>query len=98
MIVTKVDVEGKKWQPGLGRVIKGTSRDWTAPFREEINEAEVENGEEEAGEWKGWMDVGEVEERWEGLRKADRLQVKPGMRVATQVRPALRSSVVVCKA
>ncbi|BGP61992.1 hypothetical protein NBRC10512v2_003318 [Rhodotorula toruloides] len=85
MIVTKVDVEGKKWQPGLGRVIKGTSRDWVEPAAEEVMESEVESGKEGVGEWKGWMEVGEVEKRWDGLRRVEKLQVRPGMRVATQV-------------
>ncbi|BGP24132.1 hypothetical protein JCM10295v2_003039 [Rhodotorula toruloides] len=81
VVVTKVDVEAKKWQPGVGRVIKGTSRDWVPVKAKEMDEVATGG----AGEWKGWVEVEEVQRRWDGLRKVDRTQVQPGMRVATQI-------------
>jgi hypothetical protein len=85
VVVTKVDVEAKKWQPGVGRIMKGTSRDWVERPAEKGKEAGGSGGDGE-GEWKGWMTAEEVEKRWDSLRKVGRTQVHPGMRVATQVR------------
>ena len=101
VVVTRVDVEAAGWEPGLGAVIAGTSRDWKAEVvvvvaaeedaqmadaDEEEAEAEVEVGEDWGKEWAGWAGVGAVEKRWDQLRALAKDEpFKEGARVAVKV-------------
>ncbi|GAA6007596.1 hypothetical protein JCM10207_006398 [Rhodosporidiobolus poonsookiae] len=82
MVVTSVDVEAKGWEVGVGRRVRGTSRNWVAEQREE-KEAEVvvQNGLREVEE----IDATEVEKRWDGLRTVGRGEAKEGMQIAVKV-------------
>ncbi|GAA5863033.1 hypothetical protein JCM1840_002445 [Sporobolomyces johnsonii] len=82
MVVTSVNVEGKNWEAGVGRRVRGTSRNWVQ--REEEEEGEGETEEEYAG-WEGWMSSEAVERRWEGLRKIGKDEAREGIKVATKV-------------
>lgn len=85
MIVTSVNVEKKGWEAGVGKRIRGTSKEWIgsnwATKGEDIEEVEVDEGEG----FEGWISKEEVEGRWEGLKKLGEGEGKKGIKVATKV-------------
>jgi len=87
MIVTSVNVEKKGWEAGVGKRIRGTSKEWSgsnwATKGEGVEEVEVD--QEEGEGFEGWLSKEEVEGRWEGLKKLGEGEGKKGIKVATKV-------------
>lgn len=85
MIVTSVNVEKKGWEAGVGKRIRGTSKEWIGSNAgtkgEGVEEVKVDEGEG----FEGWMSQEEVEGRWEGLKKLGEGEGKKGIKVATKV-------------
>jgi len=81
MIVTSVNVEKRDWIAGVGKKIRGTSKEWQG--WEETKEAEGENEDGEG--FEGWLGKEEVEGKWEAYKKIEQREGKKGMRVATKV-------------
>lgn len=98
VVVTKVNVEVKNWVAGVGKIIKGTDRDYV-PSGREFEEVEEDEEDEEMGAieevvavakevvpgWEGWPSSEEVENTWYDLREAVKDEAKEGDWVAVKV-------------
>lgn len=98
--VTKVDVESKGWEAGVGEIIEGTSSEWEGwsksalpsivaanaliPEVEMITQTHTPSNEED-DEWSRWPDRIQAEYSWKSLKQLSRAEAKDGQRVATQV-------------
>ena len=81
MVVTSVNVEKRDWVAGVGKRIRGTSREWQGWKETKEGEVESEDGEG----FEGWLGKEEVEGKWEGFKKIEQREGKKGMRLATKV-------------
>jgi hypothetical protein len=96
MVVTSVNVEKKGWEAGVGKRVRGTSKEWSGwnvppqgVVSPEQAEAEEQGQEGNAVEgWESWEAKEEAEARWEALKKLSKLEeTKVGARVAIKVSP-----------
>ncbi|GAA5926159.1 hypothetical protein JCM3775_005219 [Rhodotorula graminis] len=96
LVITSVDVEAAGWEPGVGRVVKGTSREWVAPARpvrsvdefvRDVPAVAEEPQQEQGAGWEGWRRADEVAQGWDKLRplKKGDSAARSGARVAVKV-------------
>ncbi|GAA5977960.1 hypothetical protein JCM5350_006280 [Sporobolomyces pararoseus] len=97
MVVTSVNVEKKGWEPGVGKRVRGTSKEWSGWNAVQARVEITTNGEDEINTkqtsetvkdmvCEDWKTKEEIESAWNGLRKLEKLEdTKVGAGIAIKV-------------